>query len=126
MALTKEQKIKLGQCLARLVPGFDGQILAYKDYLIEWKDSRPLPSEDEIIAEYEKILREENKERDAHEEKENVKKELKLLPPNADLSALIDAHNKLVMILGHAPRPNNGKPSNAVKAKLYIDGKKGR
>lgn len=59
MALTREQKNKLGQCLARLVPGFDGQVLAYKDHEIVWRDARPQPTEQEIIAEYDKIIAEE-------------------------------------------------------------------
>lgn len=59
MALSLEQKIRLGECLARLVPGFDGQVLAYKNYEVVWKDARPQPTEAQIIAEYNQILADE-------------------------------------------------------------------
>lgn len=53
---------------------------------------------------------------------ENAKKELKLLPPNADLSAVIDALNKLSLVLmPHAD--DSVKPSDAVTARIIIDGK---
>jgi hypothetical protein len=123
MALTQDQKVRLGQCLARLVPGFDGQILAYNNHEIVWKDQRPQPSEDEIIAEYEKILREEKRKQDEHVEKENARKELQLLPPNADLPTLIAAYNKLALILMDKGQ-HSGQPSNAVEARIIIDGKK--
>jgi hypothetical protein len=122
MALTNEQKLKLGQCLTRLVPGFDGQILAYKNHEIVWKDERPQPSEEEIIAEYDKILAEEKRKKDSHEEKENVKKDIKLLPPSADLASVIEAYNKLALILKE-DAPSSGQPSNAVELEVKLGGK---
>jgi hypothetical protein len=60
MALTQDQKNKLGICLARLVPGFDGQVLAYKDHEIVWRDARPQPDESAIVGMYNTILAEES------------------------------------------------------------------
>ena len=59
MALSLNQKVRLGECLAKLVPGFDGQVLAFKDYEIVWNDTRPLPSEAQIVAAYNQILADE-------------------------------------------------------------------
>lgn len=58
----------------------------------------------------------------ARSEKENARKDFKLLPPNATLLQVIEAINKINMIYKD-PEPVSGKPSNAVKATLYIDGK---
>lgn len=60
--------------------------------------------------------------RSAIEKKETVKRGLELLSENADITSVIEAVNNLIQALKD-PEPVSGKPSNAVKATLYIDGK---
>lgn len=91
----------LGQILARLRPGFDGQVLAHKNYKVVWNDSRPQPTQVEMEAEYQKILKEEQDENQRKSDKEQMKSELKAMDFSKPLKPqeLQDALKKALKVI---------------------------
>lgn len=126
MTLSIEQKNRLGQCLARLVPGFDGHVLAYKNHEIIWNDQRPIPSEHEIILEYEKIILEETKKTQAINKQLQANEKLKNIDIDLDVNTIDDVKALLKDLISLLKTDNDStqtaKPSQAVESILTIDG----
>lgn len=70
-------KERLGELLHRLVPGFNGYVLAYKNHEIIWNDSRPQPTEQELQAEYQVLLQEEAQKNQARQTRRAALKKIR-------------------------------------------------
>lgn len=97
--ISPEAKSKLGQILARLLPGGDFQVFAFRNHEIVWKDARPQPSDDAINAEYFVIIAEEAAQKAKEDERGNTRRSLAPLPPTATLAQVINKINDIIKVV---------------------------